>query len=189
METICSLNSYLNGVKHQLIGDKFHVRQDITLPDNAPCQMAASKLYFTWKGPLLISQHVFFRHVANPTIQDVKQLFESGLQFAKRNNRVPLLLGMNFGYMIINCIISEQETETSIPVLPPIPEPNNTINTHLPSLLQYVVRAPKAHFCVVEFPVLYSLPSQNAHYFRSNTTWGAWMYPIARNIVGTYIER
>lgn len=139
---------------------------------------------------MLISQHLFIRYMEKPEVQDMQTLFQSGFKYAKSINRVPLLRGMHFGYMIVHCIMTaqvEQDAFDAIPEpIPPVSSPPKSFET---SLLRYVTNTPKSHFSLIEFPVLYDLSSGKAHYFQSNMFWGAWIYPLAQNIVTKYIEQ
>lgn len=156
--------------------------------DGSTVALTASKLSFVWKGLVLISQHLVVKQCENPTVEEMKQLFEVGFQFARKNNRVPLPRGIQFGYMIVPCIVTER-VQTSLAPLPPIAEARDSSqNLESLSLMQYVANPPKSHFSIIELPVLYDLASSKAHYFRANATWGSWMYPIAQKIAGKYVD-
>lgn len=92
----------------------FNVSRDVILSDGNTAEAAASRTYFSWKGLVILSQHILVRHVDHATQQDAKALFDAGFRYGKKVNRVPLLRGMQFGYMIIPVIVGESPADALI---------------------------------------------------------------------------
>jgi hypothetical protein len=66
-----------------------------------------SRTYFSWKGLVIISQRVSVRNSAGTTATpaDAQALFDGSFRQAKKVNRVPLLRGMRFGFMVTPCLV------------------------------------------------------------------------------------
>lgn len=127
----------------------------------------ASRTYFSLKGLVILSQHLFFQHKESVTINDFKELYSSGFKLAKKINKVPLPRGFQFGYMILPVIASE-----------------NISN----DVLDYVSETPAKHFSIFEFPVVFDLKNDRAIFYRKTPTWGAFFYKDLRDVVEDYIE-
>lgn len=147
-------------------GRKFRISRDVRLPDGSTASLTASRTYFSWKGLGILSQHILITDVENPTVEDSIKLFEAGFRYAKKINRVPLLRGMQFGYMIVPCIASTTIGE---------------------ALVHYASATPQKHWSLFEFPVFYDLSSNEIHYFRGTPLWGALFFSDLRNVVREYI--
>lgn len=145
----------------------FKVSRNIDLSDGKKADVAASRTYFSWKGLVLMSQHIIIRHVNNATINDVKALFEAGFRFGKKVNRVPLLRGMQFGYMIVPVIVGES--------------PDN-------DLVEAVSQAPPKHWSLFEYPVVVNQSTNQTVCFNGTAAWGAIFFSDMREVVDTYID-
>lgn len=178
---------YLNGMHDRLEKDRFYVRRDVELPGGSYAWLAAARVHFSWNGLHLISQHIFARYSYEPTVEEMQRFYEAGLEYAQQHNQVPLLRGMNFGYMIIPCLIMEHEELVVDPLAPPIPTVESSKRTRL-SIMQYVAGPPRPHFAITELPVLYGLYSDKAHYYQGGRLGSTWLHPMARKLVTRYIE-
>ena len=92
------------GVRLQTAG--FSVASAVSFGRDTEFALTASRTCFSWKGMVILSQHVVFRQIARPGLQDVWDLGDLGFRFGKSKNRVPLLRGMQFGYVIIPIVIA-----------------------------------------------------------------------------------
>ena len=101
------------------------------------------------------------------SIDDIKKLFNDGFGAGKRINKIPLVRGLQFGYMIIPIIAANNVGE---------------------SLQKYVTDMPSKHWALFEFPVVIDLAGNQVHYFKKTPAWGAFFFSDMRNVVETYIE-
>ncbi len=90
--------------------------------------------------------------------------FEAGLSYGKSVNRVPLLPGMQFGYMILPCLAVDKADA---------------------DLIAFVSSAPRQHFSIFEFPVVLDLSTNEMHCFRGTAPWGAFFFSDLRTLVDT----
>jgi hypothetical protein len=154
-----------------LIGQRFSaggykVSRDVSLPDGTAATLTASRTYFSWKGLVVLSQHIVARELDSGSAQDMQDLFEAGFRFGKRANRVPLLRGMQFGYMIIPVVIGV--------------DPDS-------SLVEYVAGQPRKHWSLFEYPVLVDLRNRQTIHFKGTPIWGAFFFSDMRRLVEEYI--
>lgn len=149
------------------MASKYRVSLSVDLPDGPTADLTASRTYFSWKGLVILSQHLLITRINSAQVDDMEKLFNTGFNFGKRINRVPLLRGMQFGYMIIPVMA------TSNPSKP---------------LLEYAVSQPRKHWSLFEFPVVLDLESGEAHYFRETSAWGAFFFSDMREVISRYIE-
>lgn len=160
-------DSFLEKTK-QSMASKYRVSLSVDLPDGSTADLTASRTYFTWKGLCILSQHLFITRMDNAQVDDMKKLFETGFDFGKGINRVPLLRGMQFGYMIVPIIATSNPSK---------------------ALLEYAVSQPRKHWAIFEFPVVLDLESGEAHYFRQKFVWwGGFYFSDIRKVVSRYIE-
>jgi hypothetical protein len=153
-------------VDRNLGSSQFRVSHDVLLPDGSTADLAASRTTFSWKGLVIISQHLLLRHLSSATAADFYALFDSGFLYAKRVNRVPLLRGMQFAYMIVPCIAIDSVT---------------------PDLALFASSRPRKHWAIFEFPVLYDLSTGQAHYFHETAMWGAFFFSDLRSLTQSTI--
>jgi hypothetical protein len=97
----------LDQIAAALGGGPFKVSRNVELSDGKKADIAASRTYISWKGLVILSQHIVVRHIDNATQDDAKALFKAGFRFGKKANWVPLLRGLQFGYMVIPVIVGE----------------------------------------------------------------------------------
>jgi len=160
-------NQLLDSIERRLRERRYKVSRDIQLPGGALVDITASRTYFSWKGLVILSQHVIIKRIDNATVADMKELFDAGFRFGKKVNRVPLLRGLQFGYMILPVIVSR--------------EPKS-------ELIEYVSASPRKHWSLFEFPVVIDLSTGNVSYFRKTAAWGAFFFSDMRSVVSKYIE-
>ncbi|MCJ7580234.1 MAG: hypothetical protein MUP98_06840 [Candidatus Aminicenantes bacterium] len=160
-------SEFLEKTNTNLKNAKYRISTVEKLPDSAQIDLLASKTYFSWKGFVILSQHFLISYIENPTLQDEQDLFDHGFKLGKKINRIPLLRGMQFGYMIIPIIVTKNVEE---------------------SLLSYVTNTPRKHFSIFEFPVIVDLEKNQIHYFKKTAIWGALFFSDMRKTVSKYIE-
>ena len=89
-------------------------------------------------------------------------MFDGGFRHAKRVNRIPLLRGLQFGYIVVPWIVVDRAT---------------------PELVSFAVGQPRKHWALFEFPVLHDLSTGQTHYFQQTAMWGALYYSDMRALV------
>jgi hypothetical protein len=144
----------------------YKVSREVVLPDGPVAKVAASKTYFSFKGLVILSQHIVVRQLDNARTQDAQELFEAGFRFGKRANWVPLLRGMQFGYMVIPIIVGA--------------DPDS-------ALLQYVSASPRKHWSLFEYPVFVDSRNSKIFHFQGTAVWGAFFFSDLRRVVEKYI--
>lgn len=150
----------------QKMSSKYRISNNVELSDGTVSTMTASRTCFSWKGLVIQSQHILIVQMDKPSVYDFKQLFESGFTFAKKTNRVPLIRGLQFGYMVIPVIATSNPSD---------------------ELIKYVESPPEKHWCIFEFPVLINLESGKTYYFQRTAFWGAFFFSDLRNIAQKYL--
>ena len=158
---------FLARTKTNLKNDKYRISTAIRATDNTQIDVVASKTYFSWKGLIVLSQHLLINYIENPTLKDEQTLFENGFKLGKKINKVPLLRGLQFGYMVIPIIVTKNIEK---------------------SLLTYATEMPPKHWALFEFPVIVDLAKNEVHYFKKTAAWGAFFFSDMRNTVSKYIE-
>ena len=156
-----TFHELLSTAERNLSSSHFRVSRDVSLPNSTTADLAASRTMFSWKGLVIISQHLLLRHAPTATVADFQALFGEGFRYAKRVNRVPLLRGMQFGYMIVPCIAVDATT---------------------PDLIAFASSRPRKHWCIFEFPVLHDLSTGQTHYYHETAMWGAFFFSDARSL-------
>lgn len=157
----------LDRIAAALAGGPFKVSRNVGLADGKKADVAASRTYFSWKGLVVLSQHVVVRHIDNATRDDAKALFEAGFRFGKKANRVPLLRGLQFGYMVIPVIVGESPDA---------------------ALVQAVSQCPPKHWSLFEYPVVVDVSANRMISFSGIAVWGAFFFSDMREVVDTYIQ-
>jgi hypothetical protein len=145
---------------------RFKVLRDVMLPDGSIADLVASRTLLSWKGLTVLSQHVFVRSVDSASHDHLKALFESGFRFGKKTNRLPLLRGMQFGYMIIPVILTRGPDSR---------------------LIESAIQRPAKHWALFEFPVVVDLASRRAAFYQGGPAWGGLFFSDLRNIIDTLI--
>ena len=157
------MNKY-NQIKSNIIeklGNRYKIREDNDT-------LIASRTYFSWKGLVVLSQHIIIKYSENPTISEFGNFFDYGFKKAKSINKVPLFRGFQFGYMIIPCIMTEHISE---------------------EVVKHVTLNYRNHFALHEFPVLYNLSDDKVYYYEKTPLWGAFFFSDLRDVVDKYIKK
>lgn len=145
----------------------FKVSHKVLLRDSTVAELAGSRTQFSWKSLTALSQHMVVRHFERPAVRDGEALFESAFRFGKRANRVPLIRGVQFGYVIFPVLLAEK--------------PGHKI-------LQKVAKPPAKRWALFEFPVVVDLSNGKAAYFQGTAKWGALYYSDFRRVIQEVIE-
>jgi hypothetical protein len=138
--------------------------RSVALASGRKADVAGSRTYFSWKGFVIQSQHLLVQSVEKATVDDVKRLFDDGFAYGKKVNWVPLLRGMQFGYMVIQCVATYEAQ---------------------PELIRYVEQQPPKHWALFELPVVADLATSQLHYYRTTGVWGAAFFSDMRKMVET----
>ncbi|HWX55277.1 MAG TPA: hypothetical protein VN176_11865 [Verrucomicrobiae bacterium] len=155
----------LTCIADNLTDGGFKVSRNVLLSDGLQADVAASRSCLSWKGLVVLSQHVIVRYVSHATQHHLKALFESGFRFGKKSNWIPLLRGMQFGYMIIPVILTDNADQV---------------------LMENAVEKPPRHWALSEFPVVIDLASRRTAYFQGDAAWGAFYFSDLRGIVKAF---
>ena len=99
------LSVLLASVEDRLEARNLQVTRRVKLPGGPTADLIGSRTCFSWKGLALISQHVLIRSAESATREDAEDLFDAGFRYAKKVNREPLSRGLQFGYMVIPCLV------------------------------------------------------------------------------------
>ena len=151
-------------VERNLAESRFSVSRNLSLPGGTPIELAASRTHFSWKGLVILSQHILLRHLPNATNSDFQTLFDDGFLYAKRVNRIPLLRGIQFGYIVIPMIAVDSVT---------------------PEIIAFATSCPRKHWSLFEFPVLRDLSTDQTFCFQGTPAWGAFFFSDMRSLVKT----
>jgi GNAT superfamily N-acetyltransferase len=141
----------LASIENRLQRRKMRVLRQVPLPDGPVADLVGSRTYFSWKGLVFISQHVVLRCLESATKADAEELFDAGFRYAQEVNRLPLARGMQFGYMVIPCLVVSHAEE---------------------ALIAYAESRPRKHWALFEFPVVVDLGTGAVHYYRKTPLWG-----------------
>ena len=105
-------SEFLEKTNTNLKNAKYRISTVEKFPDSAQIDLLASKTYFSWKGLVILSQHLLISYIENPTLRDEHDLFDRGFKLGKKINKIPLLRGLQFGYMIIPIIATKNVEES-----------------------------------------------------------------------------
>ena len=155
-------NDLLRTTERNLSASRFRISRDISLANGMTCDLAASRMSFSWKGLVILSQHLLLRHAPTATPADFYAFFDDGFRYAKRANRLPLFRGLQFGYMVVPFIAVDAAT---------------------PELITFVSSRPRRHWALFEFPVLHDLSTGRTHYFDETAVWGAAFFSEMRDMI------
>jgi hypothetical protein len=156
----------IESIARRLSEGGYKVSREVTLPNGPTAKIAASRTYFSWKGLVILSQHIVVQQLDNAKTQDIQALFESGFRFGKHANWIPLLRGMQFGYMIIPVIVGAN--------------PDG-------ALVQYVSSSPRKHWSLFEYPVFVDSHNSETFSFQGTAVWGAFFFSDLRKVIEKYI--
>ncbi len=159
--------SILTDIEQRLRAGPYSVVRDVSLPGGMTAAIAASRTYFSWKGFVIISQHVVVATIDNADSKSVEALFDAGFKYAKSVNKVPLPRGFQFGYMVIPVIVAKAPS---------------------PELIAYVTKSPRKHWSLFELPIVVNANSGAASYFRGKALWGYAYFSDMLSVAKKYIE-
>ena len=156
-------SDYLSSVSTNMRDFGLRISSQVQLPDGPVVDLFGSRTYFSWKGLVVLSQHVAVREYAGATASpaDAKALFEASFRQAKKVNRVPLLRGMQFGYMVIPCLVVASADR---------------------ALIEYAESRPPKHWSLFEFPVVVDRSTGQTHYYNHTAIWGAAFFSDMRKL-------
>jgi hypothetical protein len=156
----------IESIARRLSEGGYRVSREVALPNGPVAKIAASRTYFSWKGLVILSQHIVVQQLDNAKTGDIQELFESGFRFGKHANRIPLLRGMQFGYMIIPVIVGANPDSALVP---------------------YVSALPRKHWSLFEYPVFVDSLKSKTFSFQGTAVWGAFFFSDLRRVVEKYI--
>lgn len=157
----------LANIDRRLSDSAYRMSRDVQLPGAGTAQLVASRAYLSWKGLVILSQHIVVQTIDSPTVADIQSLFESGFRIGKKRNRVPLIRGLQFGYQIIPVVIANVVSD---------------------ELRQHVSEQQPKRWCLMGFPVVCDATSNDTFYFKRTPMWGALFFSDLRNVVSKHIE-
>jgi hypothetical protein len=145
----------------------FTVTRDVDLGDGATASLVASRTTFSWKGLAVLSQHLVIQHVARPTPADVQSLLRRSFAVARKRNSVPLLRGMQFGFMVVAILVADQVDQ---------------------EVLDLVSVAPPRRWGLFQLPVICEAATGNAHFYRGTPLWGGFFFSDLRAVIARYVS-
>jgi hypothetical protein len=156
-------SDYLTSISTNMRDFGLRVSSQVQLPGGPVVDLFGSRTYFSWKGLVILSQHVAVRDYAGAaaTPADAKALFEASFRQAKKVNRWPLLRGMQFGYMVLTCLVVETADR---------------------ALIEYAESRPPKHWSLFEFPVVVDRSTGRTHYYNQTAIWGAAFFSDMRKL-------
>ena len=156
-------SDYLTSISTNMRDFGLRVSSQVQLPGGPVVDLFGSRTYFSWKGLVILSQHVAVRDYAGAaaTPADAKALFEASFRQAKKVNRWPLLRGMQFGYMVLTCLVVETADR---------------------ALIEYAESRPPKHRSLFEFPVVVDRSTGRTHYYNHTAIWGAAFFSDMRKL-------
>lgn len=155
--------NYLSSVSSRMRDFGLRVSSQVQLPDGPVADLFGSRTYFSWKGLVILSQHVAVRDYAGAAASpaDAKALFDASFRQAKKVNRVPLVRGMQFGYMVVPCLVVETADR---------------------ALIEHAESRPPKHWSLFEFPVVVDRSTGRTHYYNQTAIWGAAFFSDMRKL-------
>jgi hypothetical protein len=165
---------FLSAVYTNMVNAGLRVSRQVQLPDGPMMDLFGSRTYLSWKGLVIVSQHVAVRECRGTaaTPADVKLLFNASFRQAKKVNRVPLLRGMQFGFMVIPCLV---------------------VATADRALIEYAESRPPKRWSLFEFPVVVDRSTGQTHYYNQTALWGAFLFSdmrkLAKGCFGAAVDR
>lgn len=161
---MAAASDFLSAVDANLCNYGMGVSRRVELPGGPVADLFGSRTYFSWKGLVILSQHVavcdYAERAATPS--DAQALFDAAFRQAKRVNWVPLLRGMQFGFMVIPCLVVASAGK---------------------ALVEYAEGRPQKHWSLFEFPVVVDESAGRVHYYDQTALWGAFFFSDVRDLV------
>jgi hypothetical protein len=145
----------------------FTVSRDVDLGGGTTASLVASRTTFSWKGLAVLSQHLVIQHVARPTPADVQSLLRRSFAVARKRNSVPLLRGMQFGFMVVAILVADQVDQ---------------------EVLDLVSVAPPRRWGLFQLPVICEAATGNAHFYRGTPLWGGFFFSDLRAVIARYVS-
>ncbi len=162
------LSEFLALVEGQLHAQGLRASRQVKVQGGPKVDLIGSRTYFSWKGLVLLSRHILVRSMESATRADAEDLFDVGFRYGKKGNRVPLLRGLQFGYMVIPCLAVRHADE---------------------GLIRYVESRPRKHWAIFEFPVVVDFKARAVYYYRKTAMWGAFFFSDMRYLVESVIAK
>lgn len=161
---MAATSDFLSAVDINLRDYGMRVSRHVELPGGPVADLFGSRTYFSWKGLVILSQHVavFDYTERAATTVDVQSLFDAAFQRAKKVNRVPLRPGMQFGYLVMPCLVVKSVGK---------------------ALVEYAEGRPPKHWSVLEFPVVVDRSTGKVHFYNQTAVWGAFYFSDMRKLV------
>jgi hypothetical protein len=159
--------SILTDIEQRLRAGPYSVVRDVALPDGMTAAVAASRTYFSWKGLVILSQHILVAQIDSADSKSVEALFDAGFAYGRSVNRIPLPRGLQFGYMVIPVIITKNPSS---------------------ELIGYVAKSPPKHWSLFELPIVVDADSGTASYFHGKALWGYAYFSDMLSVARKYIE-
>jgi hypothetical protein len=165
-ETTGSAAARIFEIERRVAGGPFTLSRDVDLGGGTTAALFASRTTFSWKGLAVLSQHLVVQPAARPTPHDIDQLLRRSFSVARTRNKVPLLRGMQFGFMLVAVIVADQVTQ---------------------DVLDLVAQAPRKRWGLFQLPVITEAATGNAHYFRGTPLWGGFFFSDLRALIARYV--
>jgi len=157
-------SDFLSALDARMRAFGLRTSRQVELPDGPVVDLFGSRTYFSWKGLVVLSQHVAVRDCAGTTATpaDSQALFDASFRQAKKVNRVPLVRGMQFGFMVIPCLVVASADK---------------------ALIAYAESQPRKRWSLFEFPVVVDRSTGRTHYYAETAMWGAFFFSDMRDLV------
>jgi hypothetical protein len=160
------LDNWVDAIAKRLSEGRYRTDRSARLRNGSQVDLVGSRTYFSLKGLVLLSQHIVVKKVENANVPDLTTLFDTAFRFGKKRNWIPLLRGMQFGYMIIPVIV--------------------TLKLQ-PELAEYATARPRKHWSLFEFPVVVEADTGRVEYFRGTALWGGFYFSDMRQVAERFI--
>jgi hypothetical protein len=145
----------------------YSVSTNVSLDGEIMAEVAASRTYFSWKGFVILSQHVVIARYESAGVQDAEALFKLGFAYARRRNRIPLPRGCQFAFIVIPILATARPSR---------------------ELIAYVSKVPPKHWSLFELPTVLDPNSDVATYYKGRALWGGIYFSNMQNVISTFID-
>jgi hypothetical protein len=145
----------------------YSVSTNVRLDAGIMAAVAASRTCFSWKGFVILSQHVVIARYESAGVQEAEALFKSGFAHARRGNRIPLPRGCQFAFIVIPILVTARPSQ---------------------ELIAYVSKVPPKHWCLFELPTVLDPNSGVAAYYHGRVLWGGLYFSNMRNVISRFID-
>jgi hypothetical protein len=72
----------IENIARRLSEGGYKVSREVTLPDGPTAKIAASRTYFSWKGLVILSQHIVVQQLDNARTQDIRRYLNPAFDLA-----------------------------------------------------------------------------------------------------------